>query len=45
MEVSVQVSSLALGTFEMATTGAAIVCVMVTLEVAVQPLAPVIMAV
>jgi hypothetical protein len=45
MEVRLHVSSLAFGALEMAAIGAAIVCVIVTLEVAVQPFAPVIMAV
>jgi hypothetical protein len=45
MEVRLHVSSLAFGVLEMAAIGAAIVCVIVTLEVAVQPLAPVIVAV
>lgn len=45
MEVRLQLSSLAFGALEMAAIGAAIVCVIVTLEVAVQPFAPVIMAV
>ena len=40
MEVSEQVSSLAFGALAIVTTGAAVVCVMVTLAVAVQPLVP-----
>ena len=40
IEVNEQVSSLAFGALEIVTTGAAVVCVMVTLAVAVQPFVP-----
>jgi hypothetical protein len=41
MEVSEQVSSLAFGALAIVTTGAAVVCVIVKLDVDVQPFAPV----
>jgi hypothetical protein len=45
IDVSAHVSSVAFAALVILTLGAAIVCVIVTLEVAVQPLAPVTMAV